>query len=143
MSTKSMNKLRKWIQVLELFVSVSAVIGGALLVARPDGSLLKLDVGLSEGTFASWLIPGVLLIGLGFVHAGAALLMQRKNRYDTTLSAFAGAVLVIWIAAQVVFIGFTGPLLQVFMVAIGFMIYTLAMELVHEGQGPGWLPKDH
>src|SRR5437016_4793287 len=39
MSTKSMNKLRKWIQVLELFVSVSAVIGGALLVARPDGSL--------------------------------------------------------------------------------------------------------
>ena len=135
-----MNTIRKTILGLEAFTAICAVVGGALLVAKPDGSLLHLDIALARGVFASWLIPGALLVGLGGLQATAAAVMVKGSRYDTALSAFAGAMLTLWIAAQVVFIGL-GSAQQFLFAAIGFAIFSLAMELVHEGHGPHWLPE--
>ena len=136
-----MNTMRKVILGLEAFVAVTALVGGALLMARPDGGLLKLDVAIMNGTFSSFTIPGVLLFALGALQALAAWLMARGSRYDTALSAFAGAILTLWIAAQMIFIG-VGSVQQILFAAIGFAIYSLAMDLVHEGHGPHWLPTD-
>jgi hypothetical protein len=53
---------------------VAALIGGVLLAAAPDGSLLSADVAALEGSpFTDWRLPGLLLGGLvggGFLVAG-------------------------------------------------------------------------
>src|SRR4051812_36907558 len=136
-----MNALRKVIVGLEMFVALTALVGGVLLVARPDGGLLHLDIALARGVFSSWLVPGILLACLGALQSTAAYVMLRGSRYDATLSAFAGAMLCIWIGAQVIFIGFAS-VHQLVMITVGFAIFSLAMDLVHEGHGPGWLPAD-
>lgn len=134
-----MNTFRKAILGLETFVAMCALVGGTMLVIRPSGALLGLEVTQMHGVFLDYSVPGALLLGLGLLQALAAWLMQRGSRYDTALSAFAGAMLFLWIAAQVVFIGLGSPQ-QLIFAAIGFAIYAMAMELVHDGHGPHWLP---
>lgn len=47
---------------LEYFTGVTALVGGVMLVARPDGSLLQAKVSALGGSpFSDWRLPGVLL----------------------------------------------------------------------------------
>ena len=58
-----------------LFTGLAAIVGGALLAIKPDGSLLQADVSALKGTpFPDWRVPGILLallVGAGGVGAGA------------------------------------------------------------------------
>ena len=135
------NQIRKAIIALELLVGVCALFGGAALLIRTDGSLLRFDVASMNGVFTSFFWPGLVLTALGALQTLAAWEMRKHTRYATTLSAAAGAATVFWIAAQVVFVGPLSPQ-QVFFTLVGLALYTLAMELVHEGEGPHWLPTE-
>jgi hypothetical protein len=65
---------RQVLVALELVTGVAGLVGGVLLAAAPDGSLLRADPATLAGSpFSDWWVPGVLLAGLvggGFLLAG-------------------------------------------------------------------------
>jgi hypothetical protein len=132
--------IRRTLVALQLFLALCALLGGAALVARPDGSLLHLDLAQLH-SFTDYFIPGVVLLGLGMLNAVGAWLMAKERYLDTTVAAASGGTTVLWVAVQIIFMG---PITvqQVFFGFIGFIVYSLATELVHEGHGPGWLPSE-
>lgn len=133
--------IRRALIVLQVFIALCALAGGTALVARPDGSLLHLDVAQLHAAFTTYFYPGVALLGLGMLSAVGAWLMANELYLDTTVSAASGGTVVLFVAMQVIFMG---PITaqQLFFGLIGFVVYSLATELVHEGHGPGWLPSE-
>lgn len=111
---------------LEMATGVAALIGGVLLAAAPDGSLLSADVAALEGSpFTDWRLPGLLLGGLvggGFLVAGA---WQRRDGWHAReLSVLAGLGLVTFEVAEVAWIG-PQPLEGVFAL-VGAAVLALA-----------------
>ena len=91
---------RNLLLAIQAFVGLTAVAGGVLLAAAPDGQLLAADPAALEGTpFTDYRVPGVLLAllvgGGGLV---AAVLTARKAPY-----ARAGALL--YATGVVAFVG--------------------------------------
>ena len=117
---------RRGLAALELAIGGTALAGGALLIAAPDGSLLRADPSALTGSpFADWRVPGLLLAGLvggGFL--GAGYCQGTGYRHARTLSIAAGAGLVAFEAAEFGWLGFQ-PLEAVFAVA-GLAIAVLA-----------------
>ena len=111
---------------LELVTGVAGLVGGVLLAAAPDGSLLRADPATLAGSpFSDWRVPGVLLAGLvggGFLLAG--WWQWRGHRYARELSMAAGVGLVCFEAAELAWLGFQ-PLEAVFAV-VGATIVVLA-----------------
>lgn len=93
---------------LLLFIGVSALAGGSLLVIRPDGSLLQASLSALDGApFHDWRTPGLLLAGLvgaGFVVA--ACLQWLGCRYAGHVSLLAGLGLLMFEAAELMWLGF-------------------------------------
>jgi hypothetical protein len=114
---------------LELFTGTTAVLGGLLLVVRPNGSLLQADPAVLAGSpFQSWRLPGILLttlVGGGFLAAG--VWQWRGWRRARELSLLAGAGLIYFEATEMAWIGFH-PLQAVFAV-VGAAVILLALNL--------------
>jgi hypothetical protein len=108
---------------LELVTGVTGLLGGVLLAAAPDGSLLRADPATLAGSpFSDWRVPGVLpagLVGGGFLLAGWR--QWRGHRYACELSMAAGAGLVCFEAAELAWLGFQ-PLEGVFAVVGGTVV---------------------
>lgn len=101
---------------LHIFSGISAVAGGALLVAKTDGSLLGMEPGwLSGSPFSSYLIPGLLLFfvnGIFPLLVAAGLLftpawkwpnsinIYHQKHWAWTCSLFTGIILIGWIIIQ-------------------------------------------
>jgi hypothetical protein len=106
-----------------IFTGLTAVIGGLLLIARPDGSLLQAsESALSSTPFADWRIPGVLLasfVGLGGLGTtGWVLIGGRAGRVVALLYAIG---LLIFEVVEWVWLGFQ-PLEGVFgLIALGML----------------------
>jgi hypothetical protein len=111
---------------LELVTGVTGLVGGVLLAAAPDGSLLRADPATLAGSpFSDWRVPGVLLAGLvggGFLLTG--WWQWRGHRYARELSMIAGAGLVCFEAAELAWLRFQ-PLEAVFAV-VGVTVVLLA-----------------
>ena len=119
---------------LELVTGVTGLAGGVLLVAAPDGSLLRANPAtLADTPFTDWRVPGVLLAGLvggGFLLAG--WWQWRGYWHARELSMAAGAGLVCFEAAELAWLGFQ-PLEAVFAL-VGVMVVGLAWRM------PRWQP---
>jgi hypothetical protein len=117
---------RRVLVALELVTGVTGLVGGALLTAAPDGLLLRADPATLTGSpFSDWRVPGVLLAGLvggGFLLAG--WWQWRGHMYARELSMAAGAGLVCFESAELVWLGFQ-PLEAVFAV-VGMTVVILA-----------------
>jgi hypothetical protein len=111
---------------LELVTGVTGLVGGVLLAAAPDGSLLRADPATLAGSpFSDWRVPGVLLAGLvggGFLLAG--WWQWRGHRGARELSMIAGAGLVCFETAELTWLGLQ-PLEAVFAV-VGVTVVMLA-----------------
>jgi hypothetical protein len=114
---------------VELATGVMALVGGALLAAEPDGSLLQADISaLASSPFSDYRLPGLLLaafVGGGFV--GTALWQARGGALARELSVVAGAGIVVFEGAELVWLGFQ-PLEAVF-AAVGVTVLALAWGL--------------
>jgi len=112
---------------LEYFTSATAMVGGLLLVSRPDGALLQAkQSALATSPFADWRMPGLLLgvlVGGGFLITAECQRHQWPRERD--LAIFAGVGLIVFELTELAWIGFQ-PLEAVFAV-VGATIAELAI----------------
>jgi len=99
---------RKWQRIILLIVlayeGLGALVGGALLVARPDGRLMDMPVGLLHGTFRDFLIPGLILFGLGLLNIAAFVAVLRKIRADWIAAGLAIGAMAVWFFVEIVIV---------------------------------------
>lgn len=117
---------RAALAILCLFVGLTAIAGGASLIARPDGSILHLSTTtLAHAPFETFVIPGLLLFGLGLVNTAAGVLALWRG--PRPLTSLAGAALLIWIVAQMIMLRTVNPL------QLGFLAIALAILALGHG----------
>ncbi len=111
--------VRPWHKSLltfEMVTAGTAVIGGLLLIAAPDGHLLAADRSVLVGSpFADWRAPGRLLLTLVGVGFGVVAVAEWRNTQSARLlGAGAGAGLVLFESFEWLWLGFQ-PLQAVFL----------------------------
>lgn len=105
-----------FIYLLHLILSFTSLIGGAMLVLKPDGSLLGMQTEwLDQSPFKNYLIPGLILFTLNGILpmlTFIGLLLKPKwdfanlfniypNRYWAwTYSLYVGIITITWIIMQ-------------------------------------------
>ena len=94
--------MRALLLVVQAFLAINAIVGGALLVLAPDGSLLQLPLSfLHTGLFHDFLIPGLILcVVLGFGHAAGWLLTLRRSEQAARAAQLLGIITLGWIGVQ-------------------------------------------
>ncbi|MBN1181129.1 MAG: hypothetical protein JXB49_02505 [Bacteroidales bacterium] len=94
--------------IVEFFNGLSGLAGGYGLIADPSAASLGMEISWLEGTpFKNYLLPGIVLFtfnGLG--NTIAAILSLMKNKYMNELAGFFGIGMMIWVASQVLWIGY-------------------------------------
>ncbi len=101
----------KWIiyglAAWQLFIGLGAVVGGLGLVLDPSGGNLGLPLAwLERAPFPDYLIPGLyLLLVNGVGSLVGSVLSWRRRHYAGEIGMALGALLMLWIIAQVWWIG--------------------------------------
>jgi menaquinone-dependent protoporphyrinogen oxidase len=94
---------RALIVSLSLAAGLSAIAGGACLVARPDGSLIQMSPSiLVHSPFHDFLVPGLLLlIVIGMGNTWSAILHLRRSDAAAMTSLVAGLALIVWVLVEI------------------------------------------
>lgn len=129
---------RGLLAALCLAVGTLAVAGGALLVARPDGSLLRVPPWvLDHVPLASLTIPGVVLaLVVGAVNLIAGALVLRASRKANAAALAGGAAVLAWVATELVVLGLAHPL-QLVSLLLAIAIMTEAIRRRTRRELPG------
>lgn len=120
--------------VLTIFLSISALYGGVMLVLDPTGTLLQMPPGsLADTPFTDYLIPGlILLVVIGAGSMAAFLVTLFSLPGASKLVTVTGVALLTWMTTQVMMVGGWHPI-QIAYLAIGVML--LATGLLWMGTG--------
>jgi len=101
------NRLATGLGILQFFIGIGAVPAGISLVFDPSGRGLGMPLEvLANSPFSDFRIPGVFLLlvnGIGSLLGGVASF--RRHRLAGEIAAGLGTFLVLWIAAQVWWMG--------------------------------------
>lgn len=96
---------RKWQRVTLLAVlgyeAAGSLVGGSLLVAAPDGHLMKMPVDIMHNAFPNFLIPGIILFALGILTAAAFIAVLNRTRHDWVMACLALGGLTIWFWVEI------------------------------------------
>jgi len=96
---------RPWQRITLLSVlgyeGVGALLGGSLLIAAPDGHFMAMPVRIMHGTFRDFLIPGVILFGLGLLNVVAFFGVLRRSRADWIGAGLALGGLAVWFFVEI------------------------------------------
>lgn len=87
--------------VILAFEGLGGIFGGSLLIAAPDGHLMDMPVTLMHGTFPDFLIPGIILTGMGILASIACVVVFFKSRLDWVLAYTALIGFTIWFAVEI------------------------------------------
>ena len=95
----------RWQRIILLSVlgyeAAGALAGGSLLAAAPDGRLMEMPVSIMHGVFRDFLIPSLILLGLGILNAVAFVTVFRKSRADWILAGLALGGLTVWFGVEI------------------------------------------
>ena len=93
--------------VLQVFIGIGAVPAGIVMIIDPSGSSLGMPVEmLINSPFSDFLIPGIFLLvinGIGSLLGGVASFL--RYRFAGEIAAGLGTFLILWIVAQVWWMG--------------------------------------
>lgn len=123
--------------ILLLFLGISAMVGGIMLVADPAGGIIGMPAELLIGTpFNNYLIPGIILIAAnGLLSLAIAVLAIRSSRNYHLLAILQGIILAGWLSAELVINpAFYVPVLHI-------SLFTIAILMVICGYTLGRLDK--
>lgn len=99
----------KWQRMILLFILLfeawGGITGGTLLTFAPDGHIMKMPVGMMHGIFSDFLIPGIMLTGLGILSAIAFFELVHKTKTGWLFSLFAMGGYMIWFAVEIIIVG--------------------------------------
>ncbi len=86
------------------YEALGCLLGGTLLITSQDGRLMDMPVSMMHGVFPDFSIPGLILLGLGFLNAAGffSVLGKMRNAWRITFVALGG--LVIWFAVEITII---------------------------------------
>jgi hypothetical protein len=84
------------------YEGAGALLGGILLVAEPDGRLMDMPVDIMHGFFPDFLVPGLILIGLGILNTAAFVAVLRRTRTDWLLAGLGLGGLAVWFIVEIV-----------------------------------------
>ena len=106
-----------YLGMIQVFVAVWALPAGLSMITNPTGMGLGMSPQLlSDSPFDSFLIPGLFLFFVnGLANVLGAFLSFKRHLYAGILGLALGIFLVLWIVAQVYFIGFAHFLQPLFM----------------------------
>lgn len=96
----------KWTRIVLLIVlgyeALGCLAGGTLLAIRPEGSLMDMPVDMMHGTFPDFLIPGIILFGLGILNTIAfrSVILRKQRDWFNTGLALVG--LYIWFVVEII-----------------------------------------
>jgi len=100
-------KLGTWLGVLQIFIGIGAVPAALSMISDPSGNGLGMYVEmLSNSPFSDFLIPGIFLLavnGIGSLLGGVASF--RRYRYAGEIAIGLGIFLIMWIIAQLYWLG--------------------------------------
>jgi hypothetical protein len=103
-----MGTQRRWQRVTLLSVlgseALGALAGGAMLIAAPDGHLMKIPPQVLHGAFRDFLLPGLILFGLGLLNAVAFVCVWRRNRADWLAAGLAIGGLAVWFVVEILIV---------------------------------------
>ena len=106
MILKKEYQLRIWQRIILLVIlgyeAAGALSGGSLLVASPDGRFMNMSISIMNGFFPDFLIPGIMLIGLGILNLTAFVAVLRRSQIDWLLIGFALGGLAIWFITEII-----------------------------------------
>ena len=124
--------MKHFLMFLIGFVAISVISFGLLLVANRNG-VLGLDVSiLSNTSFSSFLMPGVLLtVIIGGLHLIAFMKVFRDQKNAFLWSLFAGLILCIWVVFQIYFTRSYFFLNWTYLI-IAFFIVLISLQLRHK-----------
>jgi hypothetical protein len=122
--------LRRVALWLECFLAVSALGGGAALIAGPRGEIIPIPVRLLRGSwFDTYLIPGFVLfavLGIGSIIAGT--LTWHRSSLAPPAAIALGFALLIWMGVEISVVGYSNrPPLQDFYIILGVGILGLGL----------------
>jgi hypothetical protein len=134
-ATRSANGVAIASGILQVFIGLSGVAGGVGLIAEPSGAFWGLPLEWLSGTpFSSYLVPGVVLlivVGLGSLLGASATFFRYS--YAPEIAIVLGALLIVWIIAQVLWIG-PANWLQPFYFVLGALELGLGLLLRRASQ---------
>jgi len=97
---------RLWQRIILLTVlgyeGLGGLVGGSFLVARPDGRLMDMPVGIMHGVFRDFLIPGLILLALGLLNIAAFVGVLRKSRAAWLWAGLAIGGFAVWFFVEIV-----------------------------------------
>jgi hypothetical protein len=82
--------------------AAGAIAGGGLLIAAPDGSLMNMPVDMMHGIFPDFLVPGIILFGLGLLNALAFASVLRRSAYDWIMAGLALGGMAVWFITEII-----------------------------------------
>lgn len=95
-----------WQRIILLIIlgyeAAGCLLGGILLIGAPDGRYMNMPVDLMHGVFRDFLIPGIILVGLGILNVLAFISVIRKTSLDRFLSGIALGGMFIWFVVEII-----------------------------------------
>jgi hypothetical protein len=119
------------LSIIQAFVALGAIPVGFLMILKPDGSSLGMQLELlSNSPFPNFLIPGLFLfIVNGLCNLVGSILSFKKHKYSSKIGFLLGLILIMWISIQVYFITLNSFLQPLFFI-IGLIEALLAFVLL-------------
>jgi len=113
---------RAMLGALQVFIGVGGVVGGYSFITDPSGAGLGMTTeSLAASPFSDYLIPGIVLLivnGLGQLVGGLFTLMRWRRAGVVAMGL--GGLLVLWVLAQVLWLGLSSGL-QTSFLALGLL----------------------
>lgn len=95
----------RWERLILLIVlgyeAAGCLLGGSMLVIAPDGSLMGMPVALMHGVFDDFLLPGLILFGLGILNALAFITVLRRAVVAGIMATLATGGLLLWFWVEI------------------------------------------
>jgi hypothetical protein len=95
-----------WQRIILLVVlgyeAAGCLMGGILLIMAPDGRLMDMPVEIMHGVFRNFLIPGIILFGLGILNTATFVTVFRRISSDWFMSCLALSCLCIWFVIEII-----------------------------------------
>lgn len=135
-------RLRWALTILLALIGLNALVASIGFIADPTGEGIGIPQDwLDDSPFDDYLVPGILLGGLGVLHGVAAVREWTGSRHAWLWAGLAASGLLVWIVVQAIMMGsFRHPIqttLQATCLAIGVATGLLALAQLRRQSGMG------